>query len=61
MWQAATMAGNAENKAATFADITGVIKGVTAVAWSFTGLPIGIGEAPGGKSIGDPTVLGSPY
>jgi hypothetical protein len=40
MEQAATQAGNAENQAATFADITGVIKGAAAVASIFTGMPV---------------------
>jgi hypothetical protein len=40
MSQAATTAGNAANDASTFADVTGIIKGVAAVASVFTGLPI---------------------
>jgi hypothetical protein len=40
MQQAATQAGNAENEAATGAEITGAIKGVAAVASIFTGMPV---------------------
>ena len=35
MQDAATQAGNAENNASTFADITGAIKGVAAIATLF--------------------------
>jgi hypothetical protein len=60
MSAAAHMAADAENHAATGADITAAIKGVSAVASLFTGLP-DFSQAPGGKSIGDPTVLGGLY
>ena len=58
MATAATAAGNAENQAATFADITGAIKGVAAVASIFTGLPLTAAVAPitgaATSAVGDP-------
>jgi len=40
MSEAATAAGNAENQASTFAEITAGIKGIAAIADVFTGLPV---------------------
>jgi hypothetical protein len=58
---AARMAADAADKAAEGSTITGIIKGVAGMASLFTGVPIGIGTAPGGSSIGDPTQIGSLY
>jgi hypothetical protein len=55
---AARMAADAADKAAQGSTNTGIIKGVAGVASLFTGVPIGIGTAPGGSSIGDPTQIG---
>jgi hypothetical protein len=56
---AATNAGNAANDAATFADITGAIKGVAAIASMFTG----VGEVGGAaaSAMGDATGFGGLY
>jgi hypothetical protein len=48
MQGAANDAGNAANQASTFADVTGVIKGVAAVASLFTG----VGEVAGVAAVG---------
>jgi hypothetical protein len=60
MQEAANNAGNAEGNASVFADITGGLKIAAGIASVFTGLP-DFSQAPGGKSIGDPTVLGGLY
>lgn len=64
MQAAATQAGNAENQASTFADITGAIKGVAAIASLFTGGPAAaaaVGQAAN-SAVGDPTTgIGSLY
>jgi hypothetical protein len=61
MQGAANDAGNAANNAATIADITGGLKIVASIASLGMGIPPGIGTAPGGSSIGDPTQIGSLY
>ena len=61
MQGAANDAGNAADNAATFADITGGLKIVASIASLGMGIPPGIGTAPGGSSIGDPTVMGRLY
>jgi hypothetical protein len=65
MSQAATAAGNAENNAATFADVTGIIKGVAAVASialapETGGLSLAIGGAAA-SAVGDAKGIGGLY
>jgi hypothetical protein len=65
MSQAATAAGNAENKASTFADVTGIIKGVAAVASialapETGGLSLAIGGAAA-SAVGDAKGIGGLY
>jgi hypothetical protein len=63
MQGAAIMAGNAENNAATGADIGAVLKGTAAIATLFTGgvdLTAPIGQAAS-SAMGDPTGIGGLY
>jgi hypothetical protein len=62
---AARLAADAEDKAATGATITGIIKGVAGIASLFTGLPIGAAVAPvtgaAQSAVGDPNGIGGLY
>ena len=62
---AANDAGNAENNAATGAEITGSVKAIAGLATLFTGLPISAAVAPvtGGaaNAVGDPNGIGGLY
>jgi hypothetical protein len=65
MSQAATAAGNAENQASTFADVTGIIKGVAAVASlalapETGGASLAIGGAAA-SAVGDASGIGGLY
>jgi hypothetical protein len=65
MSEAATAAGNAENQASTFADVTGIIKGVAAVASlalapETGGASLAIGGAAA-SAVGDANGIGGLY